>query len=151
MRTERQAPAPLETERRSPECFLPDCARSSSKPTAARVASETPQPPSDRRPQKCRAGLSRLPAPRPALTPAHQRFSTPTPSTAQGGAAKKSEGLLLNDAKHTLQGMAPIRDLVSHSHNQTDLNHSGLGSQYETSPWSSGSPGSDSDGSWARP
>ncbi|XP_064815940.1 trinucleotide repeat-containing gene 6A protein-like [Oncorhynchus masou masou] len=36
--------------------------------------------------------------------------------------------------------MAPIRDSVSHSPNQTGLDHPGLDSQYESCPWSSGSP-----------
>ncbi|KAG5832141.1 hypothetical protein ANANG_G00287960 [Anguilla anguilla] len=72
-----------------------------------------------------------------------------TTSTAPGGAVQASEGLLPN-ARPTFHGMAPIRDLASHSHNQTDLNHSGLGPQYESSPWSSGSPGSDSDGGWGK-
>ncbi|KAM9392795.1 trinucleotide repeat-containing gene 6A protein-like isoform 2-T3 [Pholidichthys leucotaenia] len=44
--------------------------------------------------------------------------------------------------------MAPIRDSVSHSPNQTDLEPTGLDSQYEPSSWSSGSPCS-SDGNWS--
>ncbi|XP_072298718.1 trinucleotide repeat-containing gene 6A protein-like isoform X2 [Eucyclogobius newberryi] len=47
--------------------------------------------------------------------------------------------------------MAPIRDSVSHSPNQTGLEHSGLDSQYEPSPWSSGSPCStDSTTNWSK-
>ncbi|XP_067332253.1 trinucleotide repeat-containing gene 6A protein-like isoform X1 [Channa argus] len=45
--------------------------------------------------------------------------------------------------------MAPIRDSVSHSPNQTGLEHPGLDSQYESSPWSSGSPCS-SDSNWGK-
>ncbi|KAM9746324.1 trinucleotide repeat-containing gene 6A protein-like isoform 3-T4 [Menidia menidia] len=45
--------------------------------------------------------------------------------------------------------MAPIRDSVSHSPNQTGLEHPGLDSQYEPSPWSSGSPCS-SDSNWGK-
>ncbi|XP_029110102.1 trinucleotide repeat-containing gene 6A protein-like [Scleropages formosus] len=44
--------------------------------------------------------------------------------------------------------MAPIRDSVSHSPNQTDLSHGSLGAQYENPSWSTGSPGSDSDIPW---
>uniref|UniRef100_A0A3B4AD55 Uncharacterized protein n=1 Tax=Periophthalmus magnuspinnatus TaxID=409849 RepID=A0A3B4AD55_9GOBI len=47
--------------------------------------------------------------------------------------------------------MAPIRDSVSHSPNQTGLEHPGLDSQYEPSPWSSGSPCStDSNTNWSK-
>uniref|UniRef100_A0A3Q1HCD4 TNRC6 PABC binding domain-containing protein n=1 Tax=Anabas testudineus TaxID=64144 RepID=A0A3Q1HCD4_ANATE len=47
--------------------------------------------------------------------------------------------------------MAPIRDSVSHSPNQTGLEHPGLDSQYESSPWSSGSPcSSDSNSNWGK-
>ncbi|XP_078141021.1 trinucleotide repeat-containing gene 6A protein-like isoform X2 [Centroberyx gerrardi] len=47
--------------------------------------------------------------------------------------------------------MAPIRDSVSHSPNQTGLEHPGLDSQYEPSPWSSGSPcSSDSNSNWGK-
>ncbi|XP_034395185.1 trinucleotide repeat-containing gene 6A protein-like isoform X2 [Cyclopterus lumpus] len=47
--------------------------------------------------------------------------------------------------------MAPIRDSVSHSPNQTGLEHPGLDSQYETSPWSSGSPcSSDGNSNWSK-
>ncbi|CAI9537535.1 unnamed protein product, partial [Staurois parvus] len=35
----------------------------------------------------------------------------------------------------TPPGMPPIRDLVSHSPNQLDLNHGSLGSHYESSHW----------------
>ncbi|RVE69282.1 hypothetical protein OJAV_G00076260 [Oryzias javanicus] len=50
-----------------------------------------------------------------------------------------------------LKGMAPIRDSVSHSPNQTGLDHPGLDSQYEPSPWSSGSPcSSDSSSNWGK-
>ncbi|XP_077590011.1 trinucleotide repeat-containing gene 6A protein-like isoform X2 [Stigmatopora nigra] len=45
--------------------------------------------------------------------------------------------------------MAPIRDSVSHSPNQTGLEHPGLDSQYEPSPWSSGSPCS-GDSNWGK-
>ncbi|XP_077412406.1 trinucleotide repeat-containing gene 6A protein-like isoform X1 [Vanacampus margaritifer] len=45
--------------------------------------------------------------------------------------------------------MAPIRDSVSHSPNQTGLEHPGLDSQYE--PWSSGSPCSgDGNSNWEK-
>uniref|UniRef100_A0A674N838 Trinucleotide repeat containing adaptor 6A n=1 Tax=Takifugu rubripes TaxID=31033 RepID=A0A674N838_TAKRU len=47
--------------------------------------------------------------------------------------------------------MAPIRDSVSHSPNQTGLEHPGLESQYEPSPWSSGSPCSgDGNSNWGK-
>ncbi|XP_022064225.1 trinucleotide repeat-containing gene 6A protein isoform X2 [Acanthochromis polyacanthus] len=47
--------------------------------------------------------------------------------------------------------MAPIRDSVSHSPNQTGLEHPGLDSQYEPSPWSSGSPcSSDGNSNWGK-
>ncbi|KAF7220840.1 trinucleotide repeat-containing gene 6A protein isoform X1 [Nothobranchius furzeri] len=47
--------------------------------------------------------------------------------------------------------MAPIRDSVSHSPNQTGLEHPGLDSQYEPSPWSSGSPcSSDTNSNWGK-
>ncbi|XP_061837613.1 trinucleotide repeat-containing gene 6A protein-like isoform X2 [Nerophis lumbriciformis] len=47
--------------------------------------------------------------------------------------------------------MAPIRDSVSHSPNQTGLEHPGLDSQYEPSPWSSGSPcSSDGKSNWGK-
>ncbi|XP_061557520.1 trinucleotide repeat-containing gene 6A protein-like isoform X3 [Phycodurus eques] len=47
--------------------------------------------------------------------------------------------------------MAPIRDSVSHSPNQTGLEHPDLDSQYEPSPWSSGSPCSgDSNSNWGK-
>ncbi|XP_068605700.1 trinucleotide repeat-containing gene 6A protein-like [Brachionichthys hirsutus] len=47
--------------------------------------------------------------------------------------------------------MAPIRDSVSHSPNQTGLDHPGLDSQYEPSPWSSGSPcSSDGNSNWGK-
>nr|XP_040046309.1 trinucleotide repeat-containing gene 6A protein-like isoform X2 [Gasterosteus aculeatus aculeatus] len=47
--------------------------------------------------------------------------------------------------------MAPIRDSVSHSPNQTGLEHPGLDSQYEPSPWSSGSPcSSDGNSNWSK-
>ncbi|XP_034151181.1 trinucleotide repeat-containing gene 6A protein-like [Esox lucius] len=47
--------------------------------------------------------------------------------------------------------MAPIRDSVSHSPNQTGLDHPGLDSQYESSPWSSGAPcSSDSNSNWGK-
>ncbi|XP_068192050.1 trinucleotide repeat-containing gene 6A protein-like isoform X2 [Antennarius striatus] len=47
--------------------------------------------------------------------------------------------------------MAPIRDSVSHSPNQSGLDHPGLDSQYEPSPWSSGSPcSSDSNSNWGK-
>ncbi|KAK6312593.1 hypothetical protein J4Q44_G00182570 [Coregonus suidteri] len=48
-----------------------------------------------------------------------------------------------------LTGMAPIRDSVSHSPNQTGLDHPGLDSQYDNSPWSSGSP-CDSNSNWGK-
>ncbi|CAL8264536.1 unnamed protein product, partial [Gadus morhua 'NCC'] len=48
-----------------------------------------------------------------------------------------------------LKNMAPIRDSVSHSPNQTGLEHPGLDSQYEPSPWSTGSPcGGDGNSNW---
>ncbi|XP_051571900.1 trinucleotide repeat-containing gene 6A protein-like isoform X2 [Myxocyprinus asiaticus] len=43
--------------------------------------------------------------------------------------------------------MAPIRDSVSHSSNQTGLEHAGLEPQYENSLWSSGS---DSNSNWGK-
>ncbi|XP_054891166.1 trinucleotide repeat-containing gene 6A protein-like isoform X2 [Poeciliopsis prolifica] len=47
--------------------------------------------------------------------------------------------------------MAPIRDSVSHSPNQTGLEHPGLDSQYEPSSWSSGSPcSSDGNSNWSK-
>ncbi|TRY90733.1 hypothetical protein DNTS_004504 [Danionella cerebrum] len=46
--------------------------------------------------------------------------------------------------------MAPIRDSVSHSPNQTGLEHSGLDRQYDNSPWSSGSPCSDTNSNWGK-
>lgn len=47
--------------------------------------------------------------------------------------------------------MAPIRDSVSHSPNQTGLDHPGLDSQYEPTPWSSGSPcSSDGNSNWGK-
>ncbi|KAL0992545.1 hypothetical protein UPYG_G00094760 [Umbra pygmaea] len=47
--------------------------------------------------------------------------------------------------------MAPIRDSVSHSPNQTGLEHPGLDSQYENSPWSTGSHcSSDSNSNWGK-
>ncbi|KAM8824943.1 LOW QUALITY PROTEIN: trinucleotide repeat-containing gene 6A protein-like [Synchiropus picturatus] len=47
--------------------------------------------------------------------------------------------------------MAPIRDSVSHSPNQTGLEHPVLDSQYDPSPWSSGSPcGNDGTNSWGK-
>ncbi|XP_047214711.1 trinucleotide repeat-containing gene 6A protein-like isoform X2 [Girardinichthys multiradiatus] len=47
--------------------------------------------------------------------------------------------------------MAPIRDSVSHSPNQTGLEHPGLDSQYEPSPWSTSSPcSSDSNSNWGK-
>ncbi|XP_071617107.1 trinucleotide repeat-containing gene 6A protein isoform X8 [Heliangelus exortis] len=45
-------------------------------------------------------------------------------------------------------GMPPIRDLVSHSPNQSDLNHSGLGSHYENPHWGPVSSTSDSSTNW---
>ncbi|CAL9693829.1 unnamed protein product [Knipowitschia caucasica] len=46
--------------------------------------------------------------------------------------------------------MAPIRDSVSHSPNQTGLEHPGLDSQYEPSPWSSDSPCSTEGNNWTK-
>lgn len=49
-----------------------------------------------------------------------------------------------------LSGMAPIRDSVSHSPNQSGLDHAGLDAQYESSLWSSGSPCSDTNSNWGK-
>ncbi|XP_073415397.1 trinucleotide repeat-containing gene 6A protein isoform X4 [Dendrobates tinctorius] len=45
-------------------------------------------------------------------------------------------------------GMPPIRDLVSHSPNQLDINHGSLGSHYESSHWGSVSSNGDSGTNW---
>ncbi|XP_041085560.1 trinucleotide repeat-containing gene 6A protein-like isoform X12 [Polyodon spathula] len=57
-----------------------------------------------------------------------------------------SDGPLQNGNKDSHTGMPPIRDLVSHSPNQSDLNHGG--SHYENSHWGPGSSGSDSITNW---
>ncbi|CAJ1076430.1 trinucleotide repeat-containing gene 6A protein isoform X1 [Xyrichtys novacula] len=69
-------------------------------------------------------------------------------STDRGDALLPSQDLQPGAA---LTGMAPIRDSVSHSPNQTGLERPGLDSQYEPSPWSSGSPcSSDSNSNWGK-
>ncbi|KAG8557528.1 hypothetical protein GDO81_016652 [Engystomops pustulosus] len=45
-------------------------------------------------------------------------------------------------------GMPPIRDLVSHSPNQLDINHGSLGSHYESSHWGSVSSNGDPGTTW---
>ncbi|KAG2455989.1 TNR6A protein, partial [Polypterus senegalus] len=81
----------------------------------------------------------------------------PAPGVELGGQGSNSAPSLLsvNDGQllksnENCAGMPPIRDLVSHSPNQSDLNHSGLGSHYENSHWVPGSAGSDSSTTWDR-
>ncbi|XP_051789288.1 trinucleotide repeat-containing gene 6A protein-like [Erpetoichthys calabaricus] len=81
----------------------------------------------------------------------------PAPGVELGGPGSNGAPSLLsvNDGQllksnENCAGMPPIRDLVSHSPNQSDLNHSGLGSHYENSHWVPGSAGSDSSTTWDR-
>ncbi|XP_058851910.1 trinucleotide repeat-containing gene 6A protein-like isoform X4 [Acipenser ruthenus] len=71
----------------------------------------------------------------------------------QNGNKDNHTGFPQADKRHStficsliLQGEPPIRDLVSHSPNQSDLNH-GV-SHYENSQWGPGSSGSDSNTNW---
>ncbi|XP_056393141.1 trinucleotide repeat-containing gene 6A protein isoform X5 [Hyla sarda] len=65
---------------------------------------------------------------------------------------KESESSTVVCQEHTLTenqpGMPPIRDLVSHSPNQLDINHGSLGSHYESSHWGSVSSNGDSGTNW---
>ncbi|KAJ8387106.1 hypothetical protein AAFF_G00160460 [Aldrovandia affinis] len=60
----------------------------------------------------------------------------------------QGQKLLRRPLAAILQGLSRCR--LAQRFAQADLNHSGLGPQYESSPWSSGSPGSDSEGGWAK-